>query len=243
MRPASGFTRSRRIILNDSSSLKLIAGQSYRVPSLFELYFQTPTNTVYGNTALKPETNDTVELAYSTSFGGLFVEAIAYHARYDNKIYRERRYPIFVSNPNDTSTIYINGEPFSADGLELEARYRLPKNLSAFANYAYVGGDRGDEVPGSHHYNFKYVPRHTAAVGITKYFGNAWVAGIANYRSRADAPLEPIEAQTTYDLTIGLGQRLGGLVLRHLLSAKNIGNTNVRLPEYVRRVLNDVPSG
>ena len=31
--------------------------------------------------------------------------------------------------------------------------------------------------------------------------------------------------------------------LRHLLSAKNVTDVDVRVPEYVRRILNDVPSG
>ncbi len=229
--------------LSHSSSLKLMAGQSYRVPSLFELYFRTPTNTVYGNTALKPETNDTVELGYAGSSGNVYFEGLVYHAKYADKIYRDRRYPRFVSNPKDTSLIYVNGEPFAANGLELEARYRWSGHLSAFLNYAYVDGDRGDEIPGSNNYNFKYVPKHTLNAGLAKYFGSAWISGFAVYESSMGAPIQPIPGQTTFDLTLGYGQRVGSFVLRHMLSAQNLTDKQVEFPEYVRRILNSVPSG
>ncbi len=228
--------------LGQLSSIKLMAGQSYRVPSLFELYFRTPTNTVYGNTALKPETNDTVELAYTGARGNFYFEGLAYHAQYKDKIYRDRRYPRFVSDPKDTSTIYLNGTPFSADGIELEARYRWPRQLSAFVNYAYVNGDRGDEVPGTDNYNFKYVPKNTVSAGASKYFGNAWVAGVATYESSMGAPLSTIDSQVAFDLTVGYGHRVGTTVLRHLLTAKNLTDKDVRYPEYVRRIINSVPS-
>ena len=230
-------------LLGDNSSLKLMGGQSYRVPSLFELYFRTPTNTVYGNTALEPETNDTVELVYTARRGNLFVEAIAYHARYDNRIYRVRRYPDFVSDPKDTSTIYINGSRFSANGAEIEARYRLPGNLSSFAAYSVVDGDHGDEVPGTDHYNYRYVPKHTFTGGLVKYFGAFWASGVATFKSEVGAPLETIDGQSFFDLNLGYGHRVGNLVLRHSLSAKNIADDQERIPEYVRRNLNEVPSG
>lgn len=230
-------------LLGDNSSLKLMGGQSYRVPSLFELYFRTPTNTVYGNTELEPETNDTVELVYTVRRGNLFLEAIGYHARYDKRIYRVRRYPELVSDPQDTSTIYVNGSRFSANGAEIEARYRLPGNVSAFAGYSFIDGDHGDEVPGSDHYNFKYVPRHTFTGGVAKYIGGFWVSGVVSLESEVGAPHETIGGQAFLDLNLGYGHRVGDLVLRHSLSVKNVTDEQERIPEYVRRILNEVPSG
>jgi len=32
-------------------------------------------------------------------------------------------------------------------------------------------------------------------------------------------------------------------VLRHIISAKNLGDDEVEIPEYVRRRINEVPSG
>jgi len=49
--------------INEKNSLKLIYGQSYRAPSLFELYFETPTATVFGYENLEPEKTDSYEIA------------------------------------------------------------------------------------------------------------------------------------------------------------------------------------
>src|SRR5204862_6861024 len=90
--------------IDDTHSVKLIAGQSYRAPSFFELYFQTPANTVYGNPALEPETSDSVELAYVTTMRRVFLQALLYHAGYDGKIFRQRRLP---ADPRDRSLVYV----------------------------------------------------------------------------------------------------------------------------------------
>jgi hypothetical protein len=180
---------------------------------------------------------------YTARRGNLFVEAIAYHARYDNRIYRVRRYPDFVSDPRDTSTIYVNGSRFSANGAEIEARYRLPGNVSTFGAYSFVDGDHGDEVAGSDHYNYKYVPQHTVTGGLVKYFGGFWASGVATFKSEVGAPLEMIDGQAFFDLNLGYGHRVGNLVLRHSLSVKNVTDDQERVPEYVRRILNEVPSG
>lgn len=229
--------------LSSSSSLKLNAGQSYRVPSLFELYFQTPTNTVYGNTALTPETNDTIELAYLGTYGKLFFEALAYHAAYDNKIFRTRRYPDFVDDPSDTSTIYVNGATFEADGFEGTLRYQRSQGVSAFLNYAYTDGDSGDRIAGSDHYNFKYIPEHSAAAGVALRLDRFLMSGVVNYQSSVGAPVEPIDSQTTLDLNFGYRHKLGSTLIKHVISLKNVTDDEVEIPEYVRQRLNSVPSG
>ncbi len=229
--------------LSQKSSIKLNAGQSYRVPSLFELYFQTPTNTVWGNTALTPERNDTIELACLGSFGNLFLEALAYHADYTDRIFRTRRYPNFVSDPTDTSTIYVNGDTFSADGFELTLRYQQAQGVSAFVNYAYTDGDAGDRIEGTDHYNFKYIPAHSIAGGLAFKVKRFLVSGVVTYLSSVEGPIEPIGSQVTFDLNLGFRHRLESVGLRHYLSIKNVADDEVEIPEYVRRRINDVPSG
>jgi len=229
--------------LGSNSSLKLNAGQSYRVPSIFELYFQTPTNTVWGNTDLTPERNDTVELAYIGSFGKLFFEALVYHADYHDRIFRVRRYPIFVGDPTDTSTIYVNGDTFSADGAEITLRYQQSQGISGFLNYAYTDGDAGDRVEGTDHYNFKYVPAHSIAGGVALKVKKFLVSAVAAYQSSINGPLAPIGSQVTFDLNFGFRQRLQSVSLRHYLSIKNVADDEVEIPEYVRRRINEVPSG
>jgi len=57
--------------INEKNAIKFIAGQSFRAPSLFELYFITPSQTIFGNENLQPETADTFELGYQHARGYL----------------------------------------------------------------------------------------------------------------------------------------------------------------------------
>jgi outer membrane receptor protein involved in Fe transport len=226
--------------IDETNSLKLILGQSYRAPSFFELYFQTPANTVYGNPMLRPETSDSVELAYLTSVRSLFLQALLYHARYDGKIFRQRRVP---DDPRDRSTVYVNGAPFHANGLELELKYQAPKVADVFASYNLLDGDHGDEIDGNGHYNFKYVPRHALSLGMAKAFGRMHVSGVLNAQSSVDGPLRRIDGYGTLDVNVAYAHAVGGLVLRHTASVKDVADEREPLPEFIRRSLNDIPSG
>jgi outer membrane receptor protein involved in Fe transport len=225
--------------INDTNSLKVIAGQSYRAPSFFELYFQTLQNTVYGNPDLEPETSDSIELAYVTSFKKLFLQALLYHARYEDKIFRVRNRP---QDPNDRSLVYVNGRPFSANGVEIELKYQSPA-ADVFANYNFVDGDRGDEIDGNGHYNFRYVPAHVLSVGVARAVRRVELAAVLNLQSGVDGPQRRIDGWRSVDLNLSYGHEVGSLSLRHTLSAKNVGNDPEPVPEFVRRILNDIPSG
>lgn len=227
--------------VNDRNSLKLIWGQSYRAPSLFELYFQTPQNTVYGNLDLQPETSSSVELAYVTTFRGLFLQALVYHASYDNKIARVPRYPRFVSDPKDTSTVYVNGDGFKADGLEVDLRYDRPRLVTAFLSLDYVKGDSGDALPGSNHYNFRYVPKLSLSAGLAKSVRGVSVSAIVNHQTDTEGTKADVPAHTTLDASLGYQHGLGRLRVQHSVYAKNALDEEVLTPEYVRGILNDVP--
>ncbi|MFZ2490949.1 MAG: TonB-dependent receptor [Thermoanaerobaculia bacterium] len=227
-------------VLGDDNAIKVIAGQSYRAPSLFELYFQTPTNTTYGNLALEPETSTSYELAYLRRAGNFFAQVLAYHAVYDDKIFRTRRFP---DSTTDKSTYYVNGASFDADGLELELKYQLPRSTGAFFNYNYVNGGSGDRIEAEDHYNFKYVPKHNAAAGLSLTRAQWLISTVVNYTGETNGPREPVDAQTSVDLNGAFSQAIGTMMLRHKLSAKNLTDEDIMFPEFVRRNLNAVPSG
>lgn len=230
--------------LNDKNSVKLVYGTSYRSPSLFELYFQPSTNTVFGNTNLKPEESTSFELSYLTSFNNFFVQALVYYAKYANKIFRTLGTVVL---PNGTVknnvSIYTNGNKFTAKGVELEAKYHVTSSFDAFANFSYVKGDRGDEVNSNGQYNFKYIAENTLVLGFSKKFGNLSFSGIANYLSEQNGPKSIIGGQTTFDGNISFNHKLQGLTLQHNISLKNIFDKTVYFPEFVNRVINAVPSG
>lgn len=226
--------------IDEKNSFKLMWGQSYRAPSLFELYFRTPTNTVFGNTSLKPEKSNAVEIAYLTSFDKFFIQALVYHSFYENKIFRTRRNP---TSTTDKSTIYMNGSTFKATGLELEAKYQNDEVFDMFVSYTYTDGNNGDEVVGSGQYNFKFVPQHFANVGISKRFGGVFASVVANYISETSGFKTSISSSSTFDFNIGYEHKFNSITLRHNLTAKNLFDTKVLFPEYSRGNLNEVPSG
>jgi len=85
---------SALINLNENNSLKLIFGQSFRAPTMLELYFNHPT--VVGNKDLQPETSTSYELAYLVRAGNFFAQIIGYYAEYDQLI---QRYTPVVGQP------------------------------------------------------------------------------------------------------------------------------------------------
>lgn len=228
--------------INERNSVKFIAGQSYRAPAVFEQYFQTSSNTVFGSTDLKPETSTSYELAYLTNIGPFFGQILGYYAHYDNKIFRVRkditRDGIDYTNVN----VYDNGDRFEAFGAELETKLSIPKVIDAFVNYAFVYGDAADEV--GDHYNFKYIPQHTLSAGLSKRLSGFSLSTVGNAMSSTEGPNETIDEQFSIDVNMGYRHTLASHTISHALTLKNLTDAEMSVPEYVRHnQINSVPSG
>lgn len=225
-------------LLNDDNSVKLIAGQSYRSPSIFELFFLNPTRSVSGNSRLKPERADSAELAYLTQHNGASFQAVAYIAQYRNKIDRRTEDVLFADGvlvPGVRK--YENGEKFNAHGLDLEVRYRLPDSLDAFAAVTYVDSHNGWET------NFRYVPKFAVAGGAAKTLGPMTFSGVMHYRGATAGRLGDVSSHATADLSVAYQKPAARL--RHVLAVKNVANQLTYFPEYVRQTgpfLNELPS-
>lgn len=224
------------LALDENNSLKLIFGQSYRAPSLFELYFETPTQTVFGYEKLEPEKSDSYEIAYLVSINRFFIQALCYYANYYSKIFR-------FDDPELGAKRYRNGDAFRAGGLELEMKYRNPEFFNIFVNYSYLRGDNGDEFENNDHYNFKYIPQHSVSTGISKCCKRCFVSLISNYNGETEGVFEKIKAQYTLDFNFGFTHGISAGSIRHTLSVKNVFDGDVLIPEYVRRELNEIPFG
>ncbi len=209
------------------NSFAFLAGQSYRAPSFFELYFHTSSNTVYGNTELQSETSTAYQFVYTHRAGDFEAQATVYHALYDDKIFRTRRLP---NDPVDRSLTYVNGDRFSANGVELEGR-RTMGETSLFATYAFVDGSRGDALPGTEHYNFRYVPQHAVSAGASHTAGPWSLAAVGTWRSATDGPLAEVDARSSLDLNFGYTHTVGRLQLRHALVATNAFDSSQNVPE------------
>jgi outer membrane cobalamin receptor len=225
-------------LFDDENSVKLIAGQSYRSPSIFELFFLNQTRSVAGNRRLQPERSDSVEAAYVTQRGRASFQAVAYHVQYKNKIDRRTEDVLFEDGTFVSGVRkYENGGRFDAHGLELEARYRRPDALDAFASVSCADSRDGWET------NFRFVPKISAAGGAAATFGPATFSGVVHFRGATAGRLGGVGRQTTGDLGAAYEKR--GSRIRHALAVKNVANRLTYYPEYVRQTgpfLNELPS-
>jgi len=231
--------------INQRNSLKFIAGQSYRAPSSFEVFFQSASNSLSGNANLEPEKSTSIEIAYLTQFNELFVQTVIYHAEYENKIYRQRVFTLdqpnleladgtLLSETGRSSTLYYqNGNTFSTQGLELEVKYRF-KHGNLFSNYSYTEGNNNDDL-GDDHYNFKYPPKSKLISGVSYSRSGYFTSAILTYYSSMQAVTETIAAQSKWDLNFGYRQQYNKHKIRHVFSVKNLFDDEISGPDYVDR--------
>jgi outer membrane receptor protein involved in Fe transport len=244
--------------INKTNSLKLIAGQSFRAPSLFEVNFlNTPGRTTSGNPDVKPETSTSFELAYLTAVGNLFGQALVYYATYDNLLYRQpytKDEPVTLAD-GDLSTKnvvrYENGKAFHALGAELELNYR-GKHFDAFSSYTLILGDSGDRMDANKdHYNFKYIPKHKYSGGVGLNYAGFFVSGVVNVRSTVNGPSVltngawvqsgKIDSELAVDANVGYRTAIRGKKMRHVVSVKNLTNASLEGPEYVDLAMKSIP--
>jgi len=215
--------------LSKNNSIKLIYGQSYRTPTMLELFFDHPT--VIGNSELKSEKANSLELAFVHGQQNLFFQALCYYHNLDDLIQR-------YTPPSGPPSKYQNISSFEGYGFELEVKYQKPGFLNAFFNYNYMHG-LGQNAT----LNYQLVPDHTFKAGINKTFGkffaslNAYAISsvMGNPKMKIRIPAQfMIDGHVGFKHTIGVKQ----LTLNHTLSAKNFTSSQMLIPEYIRQTDN-----
>jgi outer membrane receptor for ferrienterochelin and colicin len=229
--------------IDAKNTLKLIAGQSFRTPSLFELYFMTPSNTVFGSETLNPETADTFELGYQHTHGPFYLQTLAYYSIYKDKIHRIKGDVVLDDSAiAHNVNVYTNGGDFTAQGLEVELKYLNPQWANIFLNFDYVQGNKGDNLPGTDHYNFKYIPKFTASAGVYKNIQGIDFSLLGNYLSSSQGSQANVSDSLSLDFNLAYQHPYQSLRLKHVMSIQNLTNTPINFPEYVRRKsLNEIP--
>jgi outer membrane receptor protein involved in Fe transport len=212
------------IKLNKRSSIKVIWGQSFRVPTMFELYFDHPT--VMGNRQLKPELSTSYELAYLVGGKRLFFQVLGYYGIYKNLIQR-------ITLPTGPPSHYRNASLLKGYGAEVELRYQNPSLVNGFLNYNFIKGV-DDETDN----NYRFVPGHTFYFGLNKTFGRLFISSNGKLVSTAHGHLEDIKPQFRLDAHIGYTHTFYKIKLRHTLSVKNITASEMWIPEYIRKTPN-----
>ena len=110
------------------TSFKLMYGEAFRVPNVFELYYNDPPN--LPNPALKPERIRTTEFAWEQSLSRrVWLSTSAFYTRMDDLITAE---PVGTDLQK-----YQNLQDLTSAGAEQEIRGQLPTGLEASASYSF----------------------------------------------------------------------------------------------------------
>jgi len=111
---------------------KLLYGRAFRSPSFQELYLRYGLALPPGNPNLKPETIDTLELAFDyTATDNLHLTFNLFAYQWHDKL---QIYP----TPADRNIIMPqNAGSQKGHGFEIETRWKVTKNFSVLANYSY----------------------------------------------------------------------------------------------------------
>ncbi len=223
---------SANININKFNTLKFNFGQSFRTPNLLELYFNHWT--IVGNPNLKPELNNTFEISYLFGLDNLLAQITGYYSSYSSLIQRIR-----TSDNLSVPATYRNVSDFDAKGLEVEIKYDNPSFINCFLNYSYVSG----EGPAAYS-NFRFVPAHTVSAGINKSFNAFFISANLHAYSETDGLLGTISGQMLADLHLGYKHKFGGVSLIHTISIKNLTESDMLIPEYIRQrpTINTLPT-
>ena len=146
-----------------NSTLKVLGSYStaYITPSLFQLY-----DSLYGNEALTPEENTTLEGGFEFSTGGNFRASVVYFNRTDDN------FVDFVTiNPDLFVFQYQNiAESFESNGVEVEVSGSIIKNLRGSANYTNTQADERFALR---------IPEHKANASLSYYLNGNTNLGVS----------------------------------------------------------------
>jgi iron complex outermembrane receptor protein len=233
-----GTTNPRLALVWDAShdiTAKLLAGQAFRAPSFNELYgINNPVNK--GNPALKPETNSTLEAAFS------------WQARKDMQVnvnyfrYTMKNAIRAVANtPGSMLTTYANSGEQQGRGFELETVWDVSRSLRVTANYSHQRST--DSATNT---DAGYAPRnHLYARGDWRFTGGWQLSPQVNWvadRKRAfgDARAD-VPNYTSVDLTLRSERNKGHWDFA--ASIRNLFNATILEPSLApgTAIPNDLP--
>jgi len=213
---------------------KLLYGRAFRAPSFAELYNINNPVTL-GNRLLKPETIDTVELAWSyQTTPALRTGLNLYHFTIHDSIQ-------FVADPAPATTVTAqNTGGQTGQGLEWENAWKAGPTLSFSANYAYQ--ETEDDQTGRDAGN---APHHQVYVRGDWALRPDWSLSAQSkwisQRQRAAGDTRPaLDGYTLVDLT--LRRQRAAKNWNYALSVRNLLNTDAREPSPAPGlIVNDLP--
>ena len=139
-----------------SATLKLLYGEAFRSPSIYEVNYEDPVFGWKANLGLKSEKIRTSELIWEQRLSdALFGAVSVYNYKMNNLIDP-------AIDPSDSLVQYQNIGKVNAYGLEFEFKARLKIGLQGYANYAF---QRAEETASKQ--KLSNSPSHLAKIGLS----------------------------------------------------------------------------
>jgi len=137
--------------LREKTTLKVLYGQSFRAPNMYELYYSAPGNEA--NPSLRPESVKTTELVWEQYFPHHFRMTVSGFYYPIHGLIGER------VDPANGNSFFANSGILDIRGLGIALRRRLPWGLEGAASYTFQ--------------NINYMNTQTPAVNSPKHLGHA----------------------------------------------------------------------
>ena len=138
-----------------SSTIKLLYGDAYRAPNIYELNINDPYGGYFGNSSLKSEKIQTIEVVWEEKLSKYFFGSISmYRFTMDNLI-------DLKSFSDNSLTQFENSGKVKANGIEAELNAKLTNGISTFINYSIQSAK--DDISGKRISNS---PQHLFKLGI-----------------------------------------------------------------------------
>ncbi len=131
--PSSSTSPRGAIVFNatKSGTLKLLYGQAFRKPNIYETFYEDPLSGYKANPSLKTENIETTELLWEQRLGKNLLGIISLYNYGMNDLIDQ------TIDPADSLVQFRNVSRARASGLELELDMHLETGLSGYINYIY----------------------------------------------------------------------------------------------------------
>lgn len=205
--------------LNSEQSIKFLYSQGFNSPNALQVNaHQTPS--IAGNPNLRPETNETVDVAFSHATEETLFVANIYMLNLKDSIVR-------TNNPSGVSTLtYLNQGQFKRFGAEIDIQKALGL-WKIFANLSYM--HKANEVWNDDASN-ALSPRFISAIGVSYLWWDAHRLGL-NFGQKSGRKIAAGTKQVSDDYVLDLNYEFNYQRYQLFATVKNLFDENIRDPE------------
>lgn len=112
-----------------STTLKLLYGEAYRIPSVYEKHY-ADSDLVKGNPSLQPENLRTIELVWEQRIGTVLMSTVSLYQTNMNRLIEQ------TMDEEDELYQFQNLGKVESNGVECELQFRPKSGMSAYLNYS-----------------------------------------------------------------------------------------------------------